>query len=73
MCDICKVYEINSKLANGDKKDYCVHLYKVFQDRSAKVHVCHLHGRELFMNGEIRFLKKYLKFAQHLFDNRSNF
>ena len=68
MCDVCTSENIDSKFVNGESKStlHQVKLYRVYKDKVALVKLCHLHGIELFVLGETRFLKNHLNIAREL-------
>ena len=67
MCEICSAEGKDYRFLNG-KKDQVVtqQLYKVFKNNVAAVRLCYVHGIELFMLGEKRFLKEHILFARAL-------
>jgi hypothetical protein len=67
MCEVCKTEGEDYLFKNGSKKFLSTsHLYKVFRDTAAPVKLCHVHGIELFLMGERRFLQAHLDFARVL-------
>lgn len=67
MCEICKSEGIDYRFINGPQHVIVTHqLYKVFKNSTAPVKLCYIHGIELFMIGEKRFLKEHLSFARGL-------
>jgi len=67
MCEICKSEGKDYRFLNG-QKDFLTtqQLYKVYKNSVAPVRLCYLHGIELFMIGETRFLREHLSFARAL-------
>lgn len=67
MCEICQSEGKNYRFVNGSK-DFLTtqQLYKVFKNTAAPVRLCYIHGIELFMIGEIRFLRQHLSFARSI-------
>lgn len=67
MCEICKSEGKDYRYLNG-AKDFLTtqQLYKVYKNSVAPVRLCYLHGIELFMIGETRFLREHLMFARAL-------
>jgi hypothetical protein len=67
MCEICTSEGKDYLFVNGPKDQVVTQqLYKVYQDSVAPVRLCYIHSIELFMLGEIRFLKEHLTFARAL-------
>ena len=73
MCEICNSEGKDYRFLNG-QKDYLStqQLYKVFKNSVAPVRLCYLHGIELFMIGETRFLREHLLFARSLATRSKN-
>lgn len=67
MCEICQSEGKDHRFLNG-QKDFITtqQLYKVYKNSVAPVRLCYLHGIELFMIGETRFLREHLSFARAL-------
>lgn len=67
MCEICKSEGKDYRFLNG-QKDFITtqQLYKVYKNTVAPVRLCYVHGIELFMLGETRFLREHLSFARAL-------
>jgi hypothetical protein len=71
MCEICKSEGQDYRFRNGTKTFVTTQLlYKVFRNSVAPVRLCYIHGIELFLLGEKRFLLEHLPFARNL-ANRS--
>lgn len=67
MCEICVSEGKDPKFVNGDKNSITTaQLYKVYKSSVAPVRLCYIHGIELFMLGEKRFLKEHISFARAL-------
>ncbi len=68
MCDVCVSEKIDWKFVNGSNKSelHPVKLYRVYKDKVAVLKLCHLHGIELFVLGETRFLQIHLSLARDL-------
>ena len=68
MCDVCTSEKIDTKFVNGESHStvHTVKLYRIYKDKVALVKLCHLHGIELFVLGETRFLRNHLSLAREL-------
>ena len=67
MCEICKSEGQDYRFRNGDKAFLSTQqLYTVFKDSVAPVRLCYIHGIELFVLGEKRFLHEHIPFARNL-------
>lgn len=67
MCEICNSEGKDFLYVNGAKKQITTYqLYKVYREAVAPVRLCYIHGIELFMIGEKRFLREHLLFAKNL-------
>ncbi|MBT7608466.1 MAG: hypothetical protein HN576_01840 [Bacteriovoracaceae bacterium] len=68
MCDVCTSESIDWKFVNGETKSalHQVKLFRVYKDKIASIKLCHLHGIELFVLGETRFLQNHLNLARDL-------
>lgn len=67
MCEVCHIEGKDPKFVNGLKSSAIPNkLYRVFKDKIADVRLCHVHSIELFMLGEMRFVKNHISFARTL-------
>lgn len=67
MCEICKSEGQDYRFKNGSKLLVTTQqLYKVYKNAVAPVRLCYVHGIELFMLGETRFLQEHMPFARNL-------
>lgn len=74
MCDVCSSEGIDWKFVNGTKDGlHQVKLYRVYKDKMAVCKLCHLHGIELFVLGEKRFIENHLNFARELAEKKGKF
>ena len=75
MCDACTSENIDTKFVNGERKSTVHHvkLYRVYKEKIAVIKLCHLHGIELFILGETRFLENHLNLARELAVDKNKF
>lgn len=75
MCDVCASEGIDWKFVNGEHKTtlHQVKLYRVYKDKLAVVKLCHLHGIELFVLGETRFLSNHISLARDLANSKKKY
>ena len=75
MCDVCTSENIDYKFVNGKNKTTIHHarLFRVYKDNFATVKLCHLHGIELFVLGETRFLQNHMALAKTLIVSKKKY
>jgi len=75
VCDVCASEGIDWKFVNGENKSglHQVKLYRVYKDKLAVVKLCRLHGIELFVLGENRFLSNHISLARELAGSKKKF
>ena len=75
MCDVCASESIDWKFVNGENRTtlHQAKLYRVYKDKVALVKLCHLHGIELFVLGETRFLCNHISFARDLAGSKTKY
>lgn len=74
MCDVCNLEGSDWKFTNGQHSNLVrSRLYTIYEGKVAHLQLCLLHDIELFMIGEIRFLKEHMRLAQLLASDKQKF
>ncbi|EQC45055.1 hypothetical protein M899_0594 [Bacteriovorax sp. BSW11_IV] len=75
MCDVCSIKEIDWKFKHGENKARLkkAFLYRFIAGFMVELELCSLCDRELFYNGEIKFLSDYEELEGKINKNKKKY